>query len=329
MTTAHRARALLRSDDPARHFDVDDVDTVELRAIPTSHPAHRSVTPQSDQVTRFGSRRRWRPRREHVVAGGLIAITVGGTAAASGLLRPPHPEVFGITCVSADDSRAGVAYREGSPVETCRKVWQTEGIRIPADLVVYEAADKLVGVAPRTLVPAGAVVVAEPSGPDVRVLELADALADDSRGLSFTDVCHSETEVRAKVRDHLTRLGLSFRIEQTTGEGECAVAFLHPTEPSVAVVRRTQADIAQNAQGEQDPAGPDFQGFDRAVEALAVSPPTTLAEIRAAVASAAARHGVSADSYDISTVTTPVGTTPRLYVVRGGRLVLHVYLPTQ
>lgn len=213
--------------------------------------------------------------------------------------------------------------------KTCRAAWRTAGTAVPGDLVVYTATDSRLWVAPRGLVPPGTTLVPEPSRPDVRLLELADALGDDSRGMSFSDVCHTESDVRSRVRAHLTRLGLSLRIEPTSGDGECAVVFLHPTEPAVTIQRTSGAEIAQNAVGEQDPTGPDHLGFDRAVRALAVDPPATLAQIKSAVAATAARHGVAPDSYEISTVATPVGATPRLYVILGGRLVIHVYLPTR
>lgn len=327
MTTPQRARALLTADDPARRFEVEDVDATALRAIPTTHPTRDLGTIESEGVTHLQARRRRRLRRTHVVAGSLLALAVGGTAAASGFLWPAHPEVYGIACVGDGGIPVGADYREGSPIEACRQAWHATGTAVPADLVVYEQADARIGVAPRRLVPAGAVVVAEPSGPDVRVLELADALADDSRGMSFSDVCRTESEVRSAVHDHLTRLGLSFRIARTSGDGECTVAFLHPTEPSVTIERRSRAEIAQNAVGEQDPNGPDHLGFDRAVAALAADPPETIAQIEAAAASAATRHRVAADAYEISTLATPVGAEPRLYVIRGGRLFLHIYAP--
>jgi hypothetical protein len=327
MTTPHRARALLTADDPARHFDTAHVDATELRAIPTTHPARHRAT-GSSRVMHQQPRQRPGRRRTRVVAGGLLALTVGGTAAAAGFLRPAHPEIYGISCVSDDGIPLWADYREGSPIEACRAAWHANGTAVPTDLVVFEQTDALLGVAPRSLVPAGAVVVPEPSGPDPRVLELADALGDDSRGMSFSSECHAESEVRSKVRGHLTRLGLNFRIDETTGEGECAVALLHPTEPAVTLSRRTMADIAQNADGEQDPTGPDYRGFDQTLDALAARPPATLAQIESAVALAATTHGVSADSYEISTVASPVGTAPRLYVINGGRTFLHVYIPT-
>ncbi|GEM_PF-1472185 len=224
-TSTEDLLAGLRAADPARRTDLDGLDPTVLRAF-------RSGIATADGG-RPGRTRGLRWTRRTVVAGGVVALLVGGGAAYAGYRSwyAGDGGADGITC-SLDygprgahgDLTSGGPSLTGDPIADCVTYQDLAGLPPIPDPVAFADAWHPVVVVPRDQVPEGATVLATASPADLAARELEASLHDLVDGPDAT--CPSPEVLTVAAQAELDRLGLTgWRVEQ--GEpaevpGECA-----------------------------------------------------------------------------------------------------------
>lgn len=323
-------RAALRDRDPAARLDIDALDLTDLHHLGAagadeldalSYTLLNGETPQT--VVRL------RPPRRFVATGAVLLLAAGGglAAAAAGLFSGPRPETAGIHCMLPHTSYT-LPGSARPPLEVCQDALVEAGENIPGDLVVFQAPEKYVAVAPKSMVPEGAMLLDPAQGGDTRLAELSDAIGDVVNGVGFDGHCRSRDQVDARVGEITQMLGMHDLSRLTSGSGPCVTVFVSGDGSTFEYMNRSRDEVSFVAATEPTTAEErKFWQFHAELAAIAGRDWDTVAQVRDAIETAAQNLGVASDAYEILATPSDVEQPLRIYHIPGGSSFIRIYAP--
>lgn len=320
--------AALRDHDPAAGLDLDALDLTDLRNLAATDAEALdtlagALTPEEPSAPVL----RLRPSRRFVATGTVLLLVAGGglAAAAASLFGGPRPETTGVQCILPHTFYV-MPGSARPPLDVCREALADAGEKIPEDLVVFQAPEKYVAVAPRHLVPEGATMLNPAQGGDVRLAELSDAVEDVANGVGFDGRCRSGDQVDARLGEITRMLGMHDLSRTMSGSGPCVTVLVSGDGTTLEYINRSVEDM--RPAGEPTTAEDrKFRQFDAELADIAGRDWGTVAQVRDAIDTAARDLGVSSDAYEMLVTESDVEQPLRMYHVVGGRAFIRIYAP--
>lgn len=297
---------LLREADPARRFDLEDID-------PSAHDTLRAAIPIIQRRDQPKSRR-W-PR---LAAAGVVVVALAG--ASYGVIAPRLGETDGTNCY-IDGGILHISSLTGDPVTDCAQQWRRSGKNPPTDLVAFRDDGGAVGVTARGQVPPDSDLIPAGTAQDGSLIELNSSLQDIVDGPEGR--CTPGADAAAYARTELDRLGHRDWTVGRDDDATCAALVIGPDSQTVSVIPSSLHV------GEPDGTARRQAELSTALRVSVSQGCLNAGEAQGAVKKILTDSDIPSSAYRITTVAVDRTQCTRIDVIAGGIYDVRLYTPSR